>query len=109
MEMDAFLRFHGLPAARRDNVAELMKQLGIEGRQRGFLDRYLAAPTYKVMARTPDGKHHFTQFGAGSLEAARKAALRSCSERSKAIEPCRIVMENDNFLGGEAASGPDQP
>ena len=79
MEMDAFLRFHGLPAARRDHIVDLMKLLGLEGRQRGFLDRYLAAPTYKVMVRTPDGKHHFTQFGAGSLEAARKAALQSCA------------------------------
>ena len=76
MEMDAFLRFHGLPAARRDNIAELMKRLKLEGKQRGFLDRYLAAPTWKVMAQTHDGKHHFTQFGAGSLEAADEDATR---------------------------------
>lgn len=108
MEMDAFLRFHGLPAARRERVAELMKLLKLEDRQRGFIDRYLAAPTWKVMAQTPDGKQHFTNFGAGSLEAARKGALAACTQRSKASEPCRIVMENDTWLGGEAA-GRDTP
>jgi dienelactone hydrolase len=100
MEMDAFLRFHGLPAARRDHIADLMKLLRLEARQRGFLDRYLAAPTYKVMVRTPDRKHHFTQFGATTLEGARKAALKACEERYKTTEPCRIVMENDTWLGG---------
>lgn len=108
MEMDAFLRFHGLPAAGRDRVADLMKLLKLESRQRGFLDRYVAAPTYKVMVQTPDGKHHFTQFGASTLEGARKAALASCAQRSKATEPCRIVMENDTWLGG-GADGRDQP
>jgi dienelactone hydrolase len=108
MEMDAFLRFHGLPAARRERVAEMMKLLKLEERQRSFLDRYLAAPTWKVMVQTPDGKQHFTNFGAGTLEAARKGALDACTQRSKATEPCRIVMENDAWLGGEAA-GRDRP
>lgn len=108
MEMDAFLRFRGLPAAERDRVAELMKLLRLESRQRGFLDRYVAAPTYKVMVQTPDGKHHFTQFGASTLEGARKAALASCAQRYKATEPCRIVMENDTWLGG-GADGQDRP
>jgi dienelactone hydrolase len=108
MEMDAFLRFHGLPAAGRDRVAELMKLLKLETRQRGFLDRYVAAPTYKVMVQTPDGKHHFTQFGAASLEGARKAALASCAQKYKASEPCRVVMENDAWLG-RGADGRDQP
>ena len=108
MEMDAFLRFHGLPAAGRDRVSDLMKLLKLESRQRGFLDRYVAAPTYKVMVQTPDGKHHFTQFGAATLEGARKAAMATCAERYKATEPCRIVMENDHWLGG-GADGRDQP
>ena len=109
MEMDAFLRFHGLPAARRERVAELMKLLRLEDRQRSFLDRYLAAPTWKVMVQTPDRKQHFTNFGAGTLEAARKGALDACTQRSKVTEPCRIVMENDAWLGEEAAAGRDRP
>jgi dienelactone hydrolase len=108
MEMDAFLRFHALPAAGRDRVAELMKLLKLETRQRGFVDRYVAAPTYKVMVQTPDGKHHFTQFGAASLEGARKAALASCAKKYKASDPCRVVMENDAWLG-RGADGRDQP
>jgi dienelactone hydrolase len=108
MEMDAFLRFHGLPAAGRDRAVELMKLLKLESRQRGFVDRYVAAPTYKVMVQTPDGKHHFTQFGAPSLEGARKAALAACAQKYKASEPCRVVMENDAWLGREA-DGRDQP
>ena len=108
MEMDAFLRFHGLPAAGRDRAVELMKLLKLGSRQRGFVDRYVAAPTYKVMVQTPDGKHHFTQFGALSLEGARKAALASCAKKYQASEPCRVVMENDAWLGREA-DGRDQP
>jgi dienelactone hydrolase len=109
MEMDAFLRFHGLPAASRERVSELMKLLRLQDRQRGFLDRYLAAPTWKVMVQTPDGKQHYTNFGAATLEAARKGALGVCAQRAKTTEPCRIVMENDTWLGGEAAAGHDRP
>ncbi len=108
MEMDAFLRFHKLPAVGRDRIAELSKLLKLESSQRGFLDRYVAAPTYKVMVQTPDRKHHFTRFGASTLEGARKAAMTACAERYKMPEPCKIVMENDIWLGG-GADGRDQP
>lgn len=108
IEMDAFLRFHNLPAPKRERIAELMKLLNMQERSRGFLERYLAAPTYKVIAQTPDGKSYSTQYGAGTIEAARKAALNGCRERHKPAEPCRIVMENDTWVG-EGATGSDRP
>ena len=102
MEMDGFLRFHELPTARRDSVPELMKLLKLADTSRGFLETYLAAPTYKAMATTADGKSHATQYGAQSLEIARKAVLEYCQEQFKATEPCKIVMENDTWIGPQA-------
>ncbi len=102
MEMDGFLRFHELPTARRDSVPELLKLLKLTDNNRAFLETYLAAPTYKAMAQTADGKSHATQFGAQSLEIARKAVLEYCQEQFKATEPCRIVMENDTWIGPQA-------
>ncbi len=108
MEMDAFLRFHSLPAPKRERIAEIMKQLNMQEKSRAFIERYLAAPTYKAIAQTPDGKSYSTQYGAGTIEAARKAVLDGCRERHKLAEPCRIVMENDTWLG-EGATGSDRP
>ena len=106
MEMDAFLRFHNLPATKRERIAELMKQLKMQEKSRGFLERYLAAPTYKAIAQTPDGKSYSTQYGANTIEAARKAVLNGCRERHKPIEPCRIVIENETWIG-EGTTGND--
>jgi dienelactone hydrolase len=102
MEMDGFLRFHELPTARRDSVPELMKLLKLSEANRAFLENYLAAPTYKAMAQTADGKSHATQYGAQSMEVARKAVLEYCQEQFKAAEPCKIVMENDTWTGPQA-------
>ena len=75
MEMDAFLRFHGLPAARRDNVAELMKLLRLESRQRRIP---------RPISRRSDLQGHgayagrqtpFHAFGE-TLDRARSAALK---------------------------------
>ncbi len=102
MEMDGFLRFHDLPTSRRDSVPELMKLLKLADHNRAFLENYLAAPTYKAMAITADGKSHATQYGAQSMEIARKAVLEYCQEQFKATEPCKIVMENDSWVGPQA-------
>ena len=69
---------------------------------RAFLENYLAAPTYKAMAMTADGKSHATQYGAQSMEIARKAVLEYCQEQFKVTEPCKIVMENDTWVGPQA-------
>ena len=102
MEMDGFLRFHDLPTARRDSVPELLKLLKLTDNNRAFLESYLAAPTYKAMAMTADSKSHATQYGAQSMEIARKAVLEYCQEQFKTTEPCKIVMENDTWIGPQA-------
>jgi dienelactone hydrolase len=102
MEMDAFLTFHDLPATKRERIAELLKLLKLNERNIAFLDQYLAAPTSKVMAMTPDGNNFMTQYGASSLDLARDALLKSCQERHKTSEPCKIVMLNDTYVGPAA-------
>jgi dienelactone hydrolase len=99
MEMDGFLRFHDLPATKRERIADLLKLLKLNERNIAFLDQYLAAPTSKVMVQTPDGQNYMTQYGASSLDLARKAALQNCQERHKTTEPCKVVMENDTWVG----------
>lgn len=99
MEMDAFLGFHDLPATKRERGTDLLKLLKLNERNRAFIDQYLAAPTFKVMVQTPDGQNYMTQFGASTLELARKAALENCQTRHKTTEPCKVVMENDTWLG----------
>ncbi len=75
MEADAFLRFRKLPATPRgERVSELMKLLKLDRNQRGFLENYLAAPTYKAMAQAPEGKV-WIQYVPGP-------AIRSASPRS---------------------------
>jgi len=110
MEMDAFLAFHDLPATNRERVDDLMKRLKLSERSRSFVDQYLAAPTFKVMVQTPDGQNYMTQFGASTLAIARNAALDNCKTRHKAAEPCKVIMENDTWVGPTApervAEGP---
>jgi dienelactone hydrolase len=110
MEMDAFLAFHDLPATKRDRADDLMKRLKLSERSRGFVDQYLAAPTFKAMVQTPDGQNYMTQFGASTLEIARNAALENCQSRNKTAGPCTVIMENDTWVGPTApervAAGP---
>jgi len=102
MEMDAFLSFHDLPSTDRERGTELLKRLQLTERNRSFVDQYLAAPTFKVMVQTPDGQNYMTQFGAQKLEYARDAALKNCQERHKTAEPCKVIMENDSWVGPTA-------
>lgn len=102
MEMDGFLGFHSLPATNRERGTELLKLLKLDERNRSFVDQYLAAPTFKVMVATPDGQNFMTQFGASALEFARNAALETCQTRHKTTEPCKVVMENDTWVGPTA-------
>ena len=108
-EMDAFLRFRKLPATPRgERVSELMKLLKFDRNQRGFLENYLAAPTYKAMAQAPEGKV-WVQYGAGASNTVRKSALDGCRARFKISEPCRLVMENDVWIGAEPQDGAGEP
>jgi dienelactone hydrolase len=101
MEVDAFLRYHKLPAPPRgERVTELLKILKVDRNQREFLETYLAAPTYKAMAQGPNGRL-WIQYGGGTSAAVRKLALDGCKERFKTTEPCRLVMENDAWIGAE--------
>ncbi len=104
MEMDAFLSFHDLPATQRDRAADLMKRLKLSERSRGFVDQYLAAPTFKAMVQTPDGQNYMTQFGATTLDIARSAALENCQTRHKASRALH-GHHGERYLGRTDRSG----
>ena len=101
MEMDGFLRFHSLPTWKRQDVNDLIKTLKADERERGFLERYIAAPTFKAMAQAPGNNSRSSYYGAASLDAARKNVLEACKTRWKTTDSCTIVMENDVWTGGK--------
>jgi dienelactone hydrolase len=96
-EMDGFLRFHGLPTWRREDVNALISQLGSPERHRGFLEGYVAAPLEKALVRASGGQL-FGQWGASTISTARNNALSRC-QKEKPQEQCMIVIENDHWGG----------
>ena len=103
MEMDGFLRFHDLPTWTRQHVSNLMKTMKADERERSFVERYIAAPTFKAMAQAPGTNSRSSYHGASSLDVARRGVLEGCQKRHKTTEPCAIIMENDTWLGQKPA------
>ena len=56
-EMDGMLRFLKLPTWTRVDVNELMKKLGANEHGRAFVERYIAAPSEKALAREKGGTY----------------------------------------------------
>ncbi|HEY1475949.1 MAG TPA: CocE/NonD family hydrolase [Pseudolabrys sp.] len=95
-EMDGFLRFHKLPTWTRTDVNALMQKLGTPERGRGFIERYIAAPSEKALVREKGGGPYLSQTaGTATVEQARQRALDFCQRTKPA---CEIVMENDRWL-----------
>jgi dienelactone hydrolase len=96
-EMDGFLRFHGLPTWRRQDVDVLLKRLDAVERNRTFVEGYLAAPLEKALARKPSDRYLFGGWGYKSVGEARKGALEGCAKQLP--DGCVIVMENNDWVG----------
>lgn len=97
-EMDSLLRFHKLPTWTRVDVNALMKKLGTKESGRGFVERYIAAPSEKAMARETGGPYLGQSFGLPTIEQARQRALDFCQRTKPA---CELIMENDRWLAPE--------
>jgi dienelactone hydrolase len=100
MEMDAFLRFRKLPTWQpRDADALVLK---LKAKNRDFVERYLAGPTEKALARSTTSAYLHMSWGFKTIELARAQALEGCNKQ-KPAEQCTIVMENDRWVGEEPA------
>ena len=96
-EMDSFLRYLKLPTWTHADITALMQKLDLKERSRGFMERYVAGPSEKALAREKGGSY-MSHSHSRSLEEARKSAQESC-ERTRPA--CEIVMENDRWVGSD--------
>jgi dienelactone hydrolase len=95
-ELDGFLRYLKLPTWTQQDVTALIQKLGAKESARGMLERYLAAPSEKALARERGGSYLAHGNGWRTVDDARRGALDYC-ERVKAA--CEVIMENDRWVG----------
>lgn len=98
MEVDAFLRFRGLPTWQHRDVDALIKNVGSNNSKRGFFESYIAAPSEKALAQAAGGGYWHSAFGSKTVEEARNRAVELCQQKRPG-EQCAIVMENDRWVG----------
>jgi hypothetical protein len=79
-------------------VNELMKKLGTNERGRAFVERYIAAPSEKALAREKGGSYLSQSSGWTTIELARQRALEFCQKTKPA---CELIMENDRWLAAD--------
>jgi len=101
MELDAFLRFRKLPTWQLREANELMYKL--EAKSRDLVERYLAAPSEKAIARSSKKYDLRVAWGFASVELASARALDVCAKHNPE-EQCTIVMENDQWIGKPVAN-----
>lgn len=94
-EMDSLLRALKLPTWTDVDVNTLIYKLGARETSRSFIERYLAAPREKAIAREKGGDHMDSGFGTPTPEQARRDTLEYCQRTKPA---CEIIMENDHRL-----------
>jgi pimeloyl-ACP methyl ester carboxylesterase len=96
--LDEFLREHGLPTWKEDDVNVLATRLGLRTplsqANIDYLKRYLGSPSERAMARSTASNYMVTGFGS-TVETARVQALKECEAKAP---PCVIVMENDRWV-----------
>jgi dienelactone hydrolase len=99
MEMDGFLRFHGLPTWPTQDVDALMQKVKANARVRNFFESYVAAPSEKALAQASGGDHWHSAYGYKTIEEARTRAVEFCQQK-KPDQKCAVIMENDRWVGG---------
>jgi dienelactone hydrolase len=100
MEMDSFLRFRKLPTWQPQDADALMQKL--KSKNRDFVEKYFAAPSHRAVARSTTSDYLHMSWGFATIELARARALEGC-QKQKPAEKCMLVMENDKWVGDEAA------
>lgn len=96
-EADAFLRDIGLPTWTQAHVRALVAAIGVPARNGPGAERYLASPGEKALAKSKPGGLINFQFGAPTLDEARRRALHNCESREPK-QSCEIVAENNVLL-----------
>jgi dienelactone hydrolase len=97
-EMDGLLRALKLPTWTGADVGSLMQKLRVTARAYNYVERYVAAPSEKALAREKGGSYLGEGYGAPTIEQARQSALAYCLRAKPA---CEIIMENDHWLAPE--------
>jgi hypothetical protein len=95
MELDAFLRFRKLPTWQLREANGLMYKL--EAKSRDLVEKYLAAPSEKAIARSSKKYDLRVAWGFATVELASARALEVCAKHNPE-EQCTIVMENDRWV-----------
>ena len=94
--LDAFLLANRMPNTNVVRLEEVKRAPRLAPFKREFLEQYLAMPTPKVLAVSPNGTEAYWYANSSGIEAARNGALGRC--REKAGRECTIVMENDDLV-----------
>jgi dienelactone hydrolase len=98
VELDSFLRFRQLPTWQARDADALLQKLN--SKNRDFVERYLAAPSQRAIARSLKSDYLYMSWGYATAELARTRALDGC-QKQKPDEQCTLVMENDRWIGNE--------
>ncbi|WP_296739241.1 alpha/beta hydrolase [Mesorhizobium sp.] len=97
-KLDYFLQYNHLPTWSYDDASNIQKRLNIGSRWLRFAQQYLSAPVSKIMSFSPSTRRAFYMYdGTMDFVAGRAAAISRC-EKAK-ITDCRIVMENNRWVG----------
>ena len=100
--LDGFLRANGLPSWDPARLQAAIEAGRIAEKSRPTMERYFAAPSEKALAVSRSGRYvHF--WSGGELSAMREKSLASCRERAR--EPCAILLENFDLIGGRRPDG----
>jgi dienelactone hydrolase len=99
VEMDAFLRFHGLPTWPMQDVDALMQKVKAGENVREFFENYVAAPREKALAQATASDYWHSAYGYKTIEEARTRAVEMCQQK-KPGQKCAVIMENDRWVGG---------
>ena len=94
--LDAFLLANRMPNTNVARLEEMRHAPRLAAFKREFLEQYLAMPTPKVLAVSPNGTEAYWYANSSGIEGARNGALGRC--REKAGRECTIVMENDDLV-----------
>jgi dienelactone hydrolase len=93
--LDKFLRANQLQSWNVARVNDIMKMAKIAPGHHAFVTNYLALPTQKALAVSPNGVHLFSHVNSHDLAQARMQVLARCKE--KAGTECILVLANSEL------------
>ena len=95
VSLDKFLRANQLPSWNVARVNDVMKAAKLAPGHHAFVSNYMALPTQKALAMSPNGIHIFTHVNSNDLAQARVTVLARCKEKTGA--ECILVLANSEL------------